>query len=643
MRLKRHFLSFLVLLVFSGFLQAQVSYKDRLQHMTDDTLKVKAIRQLVDSLRERSSREALQLALEGKLLAERLAYKKGIAHMLESIAWMHYRNSDLSEALRIATEALSIAKQINDKSIIASSLISIAAIYFDQKQFETAIIHFREAAYISKKAGDFKTYGRSLGNIGFSFIQLGKYDSAIHYTTLSYDLAKRTNEFYVLGFSCRNFGEIAVAQANFARAIIYYNEGISLADASNNNYLKISLLYRLGAVYNHLRNPDRAIPLLQKAVQIGKKYSYRDELESSLRQLAESYILLDDPLTAYAFQSEYIALHDSLTNRRRIEQLSIAQTKFDSELKQAQIEVLTRDAALQQESYNQQRLVTYLSIACAAVFLIFMFVLSYNNRRIKGAKKVVEHRNAEIKKQTTLLRESNATKDKLFSIISHDLRSPLGGLKGLMELISREGLTQEEFIQVSKNLRKNIDSVYDDLDNLLHWAQAQLNGIKSNKGLFNLFELVSSKIHLFEEVARNKELLIVNAVDASIYLQADINQIGLVIRNLLANAVKFSHVRGRIQILAQRKGSNVEISVTDTGVGMSPAEVDKLFQTETHFTKRGTGNEKGMGLGLLLAKEFVEGNGGEIFVESEVGKGSTFKIILKNQKASKEQSILEVA
>jgi signal transduction histidine kinase len=643
MRLKFYFLNLFILQALSWSLQAQPSHSDRLLRMPDDTLKVELIKGLVDSLRERSSREALQLALEGKLLSERLGYKKGQAQMLESIAWMYYRNSDLSEALRISTEALNIAKQVNDRSTIASSLISIAAIYFDQKQYETAIIHFREAAILSEKAGDFKTYGRGLNNIGFSFIQLGIYDSATHYSNLSYDLAKRANEFYVLGFACRNLGEIAVKQANFARAIIYYNEGLSLADASNNNYLKISLLYRLGAVYNHLKNPDKAIPLLQQAVQIGKKYSYRDELEPSLRQLAESYLLLDDPFTAYAFQSEYIALHDSLTNLKRIEQLSVAQAKFDSELKQAQIEVLTRDAALQHESYRRQRIFTYLSIGSAVSLLILMFVLWYNNRRIKAAKKVVEHRNAEIKKQTKLLRETNATKDKLFSIISHDLRSPLGGLKGLMELISREGLTHEEFIQVSKNLRKNIDSVYDDLDNLLHWAQAQLNGIKSNQGLFNLYEVVNSKIHLFEEVARNKEVIINNVVDSSIFLQADINQMGLVIRNLLANAVKFSHARGHIEILALKINSNIEVSVIDKGVGMTQAEIEKLFQTETHFTKRGTGNEKGMGLGLLLAKEFVESNGGEISVSSEVGKGTTFKIILKNQPLSKEQTTFEIA
>ncbi len=617
---------------------AQETYLNRLVRMPEDTVKVLYIKELVDSLRERSSREALQLAVDGKSIAERIEYKRGIAYMLESIGWMHYRNSDLSEALRTTTEALAKAKEANDKSIEASCLISIAAIYFDQKQFPMAIQHFKEAAAISKSVNDVKTYGRSLNNIGFSLVQLKAYDSALYYSNLSYEVAKRANEFYILGFSCRNLGEIATGEKNYTRAIAHYQEGLSLAESSSNNYLKISILFRLGQVYILTQNPDQAIPVLNQAIKLGKEFGYRDELERSLKLMADSYMMLDDPATAYTFQSEYIVLHDSLTDVRRIEQLSVAQAKFDLELKQAQIEVLTRDAALQQESYEQQRLFTYVSIGCASLLLIFMFVLWSNNTKIKGAKRIADYRNAEIKKQSALLRESNATKDKLFSIISHDLRSPLGGLKGLMELISREGLTQEDFIKVSKNLRKNIDSVYDDLDNLLHWAQAQLNGIKSSKGLFNVRDLVSEKMHLFEEVARNKQVVLLNAVSGDIFIHADINQIGLVIRNLLANAVKFSHANGRIEVVAVQRGGTVEIEVSDTGVGMSSEEVNRLFRMDTHFSKRGTNNEKGIGLGLLLSKEFIEGNGGKISVQSELGKGTTFTIVMKNQKSGREIS-----
>lgn len=633
-----YFLSLFFLTV-SGFQSvAQQGLLARVNDMPEDTVKVIYIRKLVDSLRERSSRETLQLALEGKLISERLGYQKGLAYMLESIGWMHYRNSDLSEALKITTEALRIAKEAGEMSIAASCLISVAAIHYEQKHYDLAIIHFKEAAAIGKKVNDVKSQGRSMNNIGFAFIQKQNFDSALYYSKMSYELGRQNNEFYVQGFSCRNLGEIATGQHNFTRAIIHYNEGLKLAESSDNNYLKISILYRLGAVYNALGNPGKAIPILLQAVTIGKKFGYRDELERALKLISESYIQLEDPSTAYVFQSEYIALHDSLTNQRRMEQLSLAQAKFDSELKQAEIEVLTRDAALQQEAYTQQRLLTYFFIGCANVFLIFMFVLWYNNKRIKAAKKILEVRNNEIKKQATMLRETNATKDKLFSIISHDLRSPIGGLKGLMELISRAGLSQDEFVHVSQNLRRNIDSVYDDLDNLLHWAQTQLNGIKSNKVEFNLFNVVSDKMHLFEEVARAKDVTLINYIEEDFVVNADKNQMGLVLRNLIANAVKFSTPGGSIKLTAVRQGDKIEIQVIDSGVGMSTTELSKLFKADTHFTKRGTQNEKGLGLGLILVKEFIEVNGGAISVTSEMGVGSTFSIVLYEQPVLVEEN-----
>lgn len=632
MRGRPHFLICLLLITVVWKTSAQQGRLDaRLRKMPDDSVKVLYIHKLVDSLRERSSKQALFFALEGKLISERIGYQKGLAKMLESIGWMHYRNSDLSEALKVTFEALEIARKTNSMPTVASCLISVAAIQFEQKDYSLAISNFKEAARLSYLMKDMKTYGRSMNNIGFCFIQKHEFDSASRYSKVSYDVAKHANEPYVMGFACRNLGEIAVGQDNFTRAIIHYNEGLDLAESSSNNYLKISILYRLGAAYNHLQVPHKAIPILSEAIAIGREHGYREELERALRLIAESYLQVEDYATAFVFQSSYIALHDSLTNEKRIEQMSLAQAKFDSELKQAEIEVLTRDAALQQEAFRQQRLFTYFSIGCATVFLVFMFVLWYQNRRIKGSKRIVDHRNKEIKQQAALLRETNATKDKLFSIISHDLRSPLGGLKGLMELISRDGVTQAEFVKISQNLRRNIDSVYDDLDNLLQWSQTQLNGIKSSKELFNLRDLVIDKMHLFEEVARAKGVALMNEVEEGVMVYADKNQIGLVIRNLIANAVKFSSINGRVEVCATRQRGSIEITVLDAGVGMSESELNRLFKAETHFSKRGTQNEKGIGLGLILAKEFVESNDGSITVKSELGKGSTFIVSLSNQ------------
>jgi two-component system, sensor histidine kinase and response regulator len=619
---------------------SQTSIDEKLSLLPDDTTKVVFLSKLVDSLRERSSQQALQYAMNGKQLSERLSYKKGVAQMLEIIAWLNYRNSDLSTALEINKQALAVAKEAKQPSIVAKCLIGIAAIHFDQENYPLAIIHFRQAAIIGNQQKDIKTYARSINNIGFAFIQLKQYDSATYYTTISYNIAKENKEYYVQGFSCRNFGEIAVGKSDWQQAVKFYKEGWRLADESNNNYLKVSIFYRLGNVYNLLGKPELAIPMLQEAIALGKKNSYRDELERSLKAIAESYAALNEYSKAFSFQREYISLHDSLVNQKKTEQLVLAQARFDSEMKQAQIELLTRDAELQQRELGNQKILTYFFIGFASLLLILMFVLWSNNKQIKGAKRILEQRNNEVRKQAEQLTALNITKDKLFSIISHDLRSPLAGLKSLMELISRNGLTQEEFFSVSKTLRRNIDSVYDDLENLLQWAQTQLNGIKPNPTAFDLKALVSEKLHLFEELAKSKHIDLINGIEDRIMLYADKNQIGLVLRNLLANAIKFSMAKGIVKVTAQLADNAIILHVKDDGVGMSLQEVNNLFNAGTHFTKRGTQNEKGIGLGLLLVKEFIEKNKGTITVSSELGKGSTFSITLRDQSRVMQEEVL---
>ena len=640
MRYKFYFLTFLLLGTSFLSVQAQGSLEDRVRAMPDDSAKVNYLHTLVDSLRERSSRQALFFAIEGKGIADRIGYKQGSLYMLESISWMHYRNNDLLNALQAAQAALGIANELGEQPAVAKCLIGIAAIYFEEKKYQKAIEHFKEAGRIGKEVGNTATYGRAMNNIGFSFIYLKKYDSATFYSNLSLAAAQEIGDPYIEGFALRNFGEIATAQNNVEVAIQHYKNGLELADNSSNSYLKISLLYRLGGAYNLLKKPILSIPVLKEAILIGEKHGYKDELERALKSIAESYTQLNDFKSAYNYQSRFVKLHDTLETHRKEEQLSVAQATFDLERKQSQIEILTRDAALQQEAYNRQRLLTYTFVGCAILLLIFITVLWFNNKRLHAAKRIVDFKNQEIKKQTTLLRETNATKDKLFSIISHDLRSPIAGMKSLMELISRHGLTQEEFIQVSQSLRKNIDSVYDDMDNLLQWAQSQLNGLRQTKEHFPLHRLVKDKMHLFQEVANAKSVLLVNSVEEDLSLYADKNQMGLVLRNLIANGVKFSSQGGMLEISAVRGATSVTIEIKDRGVGMTDKDLVNLFHKETHFSRRGTNNEKGIGLGLILTKEFVEANGGSISVVSEVGKGTVFSIRLDNQPKLMEETTL---
>ncbi|HEY0771472.1 MAG TPA: HAMP domain-containing sensor histidine kinase, partial [Sphingobacteriaceae bacterium] len=234
------------------------------------------------------------------------------------------------------------------------------------------------------------------------------------------------------------------------------------------------------------------------------------------------------------------------------------------------------------------------------------------------------------------LRNLNSTKDKLFSIISHDLRSPVASLRALMEIVNTTGLTQEEFVEITRGLKRNLDSVYDDLDNLLLWAQSQLKGLKAVPEHIDLRTLADEKINVFADAAKAKNLTITNLIPNGTIAFADRNHIGLVFRNLLANAVKFNARGGEVRIFAEESPNEFHISIADSGVGINESDLGKLFNPETHFTTQGTNKEKGMGIGLLLTKEFLEKNNGSIRVSSTPGLGTTFTFSLKAVKVPVE-------
>jgi signal transduction histidine kinase len=233
----------------------------------------------------------------------------------------------------------------------------------------------------------------------------------------------------------------------------------------------------------------------------------------------------------------------------------------------------------------------------------------------------------EIVAQADELANLNATKDKLFSIVSHDLKSPLNRLKGLLKLLDMQGLSQEEFVHFTKQLRANTDNLYDALDNLLRWAMLQMQkGLTTNLEPINLLEVVGEVTKLYQESLAEKQIELVNLVSGDARALADLNQTKLIVRNLVANAIKFTPTGGRITLSSRTEGHYQQLTVADSGVGMPPAQVSELFVFKSNVSHQGTAGEKGTGLGLLLVKEFVELNQGTITVSSEVGAGSAFTV-----------------
>lgn len=248
-------------------------------------------------------------------------------------------------------------------------------------------------------------------------------------------------------------------------------------------------------------------------------------------------------------------------------------------------------------------------------------------REIDEKNKILIDQTDELKAQRDELSRTNAVKDKLFSIISHDLRSPFTTLKGFIELIrSRyDGYNDKERKDMLAIIGESADRVYDLLDNLLNWSRSQSGKIQLKMELTNLNSLINDKIDLVKYQASNKNINIEYEDTAGeINLMIDARLISVVIQNLLTNAIKYTGKDGRITVSCTRTNEVLIISVKDNGVGMAEEDIRKLFRHDVQFSLRGTDNETGTGLGLMICKDFVERHGGKIWVESELNRGSVF-------------------
>jgi signal transduction histidine kinase len=278
------------------------------------------------------------------------------------------------------------------------------------------------------------------------------------------------------------------------------------------------------------------------------------------------------------------------------------------------------------EQRKQQRLFLIGSVVIAALLVGFLAILQRNKRRIEHQKQA--------------LTELNATKDKQFSIVAHDLRSPIGALKNLMTMTNYGMMSQGEFATASKRLTTDVNNLYKSLDNLLLWSHSQQEGIKAQPETIHLHAIAAEQIKLLTEIAAQKNITVVNDISTEATVFADPNQIGLVIRNLVSNSLKFTKKSGKIILESQTipplggtrgatEGGKLELKIADNGIGMSKDIQSQLFKIQGNASRLGTSAEVGQGLGLILVKEMVEANGGTLHIESAEAKGTSISTTWK--------------
>ncbi len=264
------------------------------------------------------------------------------------------------------------------------------------------------------------------------------------------------------------------------------------------------------------------------------------------------------------------------------------------------------------------------------VFLLFQVYLLANHqaKSYKSLEAMNINLEGMVNERTQELRTANDVRDKLLSVISHDVRSPLNSLQGMLDLYNKGLVSPEEFTEFSRQVQSQLGNTGLLVENILVWTSSQLKGVEMQRQEFSLNEMIDRNIELFRSTAESKRIAITSLLTTPMTLTWEKNIVHLALRNLLANAIKFSHEGGTIEIGVAKEGKDIHVRVTDHGIGIDSATMEMILSSKRSTSRAGTSQETGAGIGLSLVRDYLIHAGGSLTAESMVGKGSTFTIII---------------
>ncbi|QNL22453.1 tetratricopeptide repeat-containing sensor histidine kinase [Hyphobacterium sp. CCMP332] len=550
-----------------------------------------------------------------------------------------YRNSGFYEEATLEhLKSLEINNNIDNLEGKALDYSNLGMVYLDQNNYVNSIKYFRRGLKIKEEINDSIGIVFTYNDLTSAYIGIKRFDSALYYSIKALSFSKETKQFSLVSQAKFNIANIHYLQYKIDVAAYELKE-IEKECIENNNIYILSKVYNLLSEIKRVnRDFEAALIYAHKALQNAKKYSISTDINKAYMALYKSNALLGDYESAYNYLNIYNARLDSMHKQENEQKTVLLATQYEFAHKQKMLE----EKFFEELSF--QRIILTISISLI-VFVLGIFLVSiWKNKKLKEANQRIEkigkdiriknqeiqEQNDKIHMQADKLMKANAAKNQIFNIISHDLKSPLENLNMLMDLSKSDTISEEEFKDYIKKLGKKSETMLFTLNNLLTWSKSQMNGLYTNFNELKLLSFLDAERPFYKEIADSKNIDLNIECNNSIIVKVDQDQLRIVLRNLVNNAIKFTNQSGKIEIKAEENGDIVNISVSDNGVGIEPEDIDKLLNSEQFTTTYGTNGEKGTGIGLKLCKELIERNKGSLQIFSERGKGSVFKFSLNS-------------
>lgn len=551
-----------------------------------------------------------------------------IADVAHNYGGSYYIVGSYDIALQKFMEALLLYEENNHKLGIARCLMGQGLIQQGIGQNNEAIKLFQSSLKLTKELKEDIFTSKNYLNIGISQSELMLLDDSYKNFQLSLKLALKNKNKEVECLAINRLGNVHYLKNNLDSSIYYYKKVIIDFHGAN-QWEKSFAFSGLSEVYLKKGNYRLAEEYGMKGYEAAQDVQAKWDIARAAEILSKAYKNDNNFEQAYKYLAICKAYNDSLFNDSKLKEINLLQLKR----KEAENEkLIAKNEAAQQKLKN-----TRLFSISIVLFMIYLLTIIYQytkNTKIKEKLyKELELKNRDIENQKTLitaqnhtLSELNQTKNKLFSILSHDLRSPIASIQQVLELLREGEINGEELQGIAEHLITQVDSTSIMLNNILHWSMTQLDGAKIFKENINLGGIVKESIGGLELMAKTKEIkIIVIKPKHEIVVNADKGHVQIIINNLLSNAIKFTPVEGTIEVHYSYDDTFSNIHITDSGSGISETKIQEIMNFDKRMiSEKGIGFEVGTGLGLLLVKQFLSDNNGKLHIICHPEKGTEF-------------------
>ncbi len=558
---------------------------------------------------------------------EKLGNKKGISACSNNIGNIFLSQGAYSNALEYYQKSLKIYEELGNDRVFLACVNNIGNVYIALGDYQKALEHYQKALEVEENAGNISGVSIGYNNIGVIYKAQGDFSKALEYFQKSLKIYEQLEEKNGISNSLKNIGGVYYSQGNYSKAIEYFQKSLKISKEIGNRTIETDVYFQLAGIYFNRNKIKEAYNYSKKAVSIAKETGDLELLKASSEILAKSSKALGLYKEAYENYVVFKTINDSMYNEENVKKLTGLeyQYKYEKEKQTAKLQQQKKDDIQAAEMKRQKQLRNAFIIG-SIIFLILTIIILYNLIQKRKANHLLEEKNKEIKTQAKELKAANNKllelaqfKEGMTGMIVHDLKNPLNSIINASQSISLE----KQNASMKQSGKQMLNMVLNILD-VHKYEDTKMTVDKTNQ---SLFELSQNAINEVSFLAQQKNIVITNGIDGQLGVKCDREITERIFINLLTNAIKYTPNNGIITLDADQSENTpdfIKVRVTDSGEGIPKDKLSTVFDKFGQVSAKKSGDVRSTGLGLTFCKMAVEAHGGNISVESEIGKGTSF-------------------